>query len=90
MRRSILTTGLAVALGFAVIGCDEMQYEDAVEDYNEDVTELEQERQGAMQDGILDSEEAEEIQDQREDVIESAGEVAEQQGDLIESKTDDL
>lgn len=39
MRRSILTTGLAVALGFAVAGCDEMQYEDAVGDYNEDVSE---------------------------------------------------
>ena len=88
MRRSLLTTGFALALGFAVAGCDEMQYENAVDDYNEDVTELEQESQEAMRDGVLDSDEAEDIEDQQEEVTESAGEVAEQAGDLIESETD--
>lgn len=88
MRRSILTTSFALVLGFAVSGCDEQQYEDAVQDYNEDVAELEQQSDEAMQDGVLNPEETEELQEQQEDVTESAGEVAEQAGDLIESQTD--
>lgn len=77
-----------LTFGIAAVGCDEAQYEDAVEDYNEEVVDRQQEIDQATTDGIITSDELEEVEEANEEVIESAGEVAEQKGDLIESKTD--
>jgi hypothetical protein len=83
-----MATGLVAALGFAITGCDEMQYDNAVEEYNEEVQEGQELTNDAMQDNYIDEDEADDISDQAEEVTEAAGEVAEQKGDLIESKTD--
>jgi len=77
-----------LTFGLATVGCDEAQYEDSVEDYNEEVVDRQEEIDEATTDGVITAEELEEVEDATEDVIESAGEVAEQKGDLIESKTD--
>ena len=53
-----------------------------------EVTETNEEMGSAMVDGVADSDDLEEIEDEREDDLEAAGEVVEQRGDLIEEKTD--
>ncbi len=73
----------------ALAGCsDEAQLDSAVENFNEERAEVGEEMGSAMADGVVDADELEEVQDEREDTIEAAGEVAEQRGDLIEEKTD--
>ena len=70
------------------LGCDEAQYENAVDDLQETQVDLQQEYGAAASDGVIGAEDMEEIEDQQEDVAAAAGEVAEQKGDLIESKLD--
>lgn len=88
MRRTFFGIALAAMFGF-VAGCsDEQQFDQAVENQQEEVTDLQQEQLEATADGTVTSDELEDVEDQREEVTDATGEVAEQTGDLIESKTD--
>lgn len=86
MRQSLMAIAL---LGmFGLVGCDQQQYDEAVENQQEESAELEQEKAQATADGTITADELEEVEDQADEVEEATGEVAEQAGDLIESETD--
>ena len=86
--KKVLTLAAATIL-LVSLGCDETQYENAVEDRNEAAAEVREDYAAAGADGVVTDDEAEEVTDEVEDYNESVGEVAEQEGDLIESRLDD-
>lgn len=85
---NFLKSALALATILALSGCDQQQYENAVDDWQEETAELDNLMTDVVEDDVVTEDEAEDILDQREEVREATGELAEQKGDLIESKLD--
>lgn len=79
---------IAMVCAVSLVGCEQAQYESAVDDYQEKKAEAVQTAEGAMQDGVLDSEEVERVQEQVDQAHDAYGDVAEKKGDLIESELD--
>lgn len=80
---------IVAATLFAVsIGCDEAQYNDAVEERNDAAAEFREDYTDATADGIVTYDEADEVADEAEDFNESVNEVAEERADLIQERND--
>lgn len=87
MRYAITLASLMALFGFS-LGCDESQLRNAEEELNEAVIEEREEAHSAAADGMITEGEAEEVVEDRGDILEAAGELAEQQGEYIESQAD--
>lgn len=74
------------AVTLSLSGCEQAEYEAAVEQYQEEKGEAEQAAEVALQDGVVDREEREEVQEKVDDARSAYGEAAEQKGDLVGSK----
>lgn len=81
---------LFAGLALFAAGCsDEQQLENAQEGLADERAETAEATRDALKDGVVTSDEVEEVQEERGETAEAAGEVAEQTGELIESETGD-
>jgi len=80
-KAGLLTvTGLLIA---GLCGCEEAQYDAAVENYGDEVIESRRTIQAATEDGELSAEEEAAIDAQRSETREAAAEILKQKGDIV-------